>query len=353
MYLSGSEATEYGIALNNLATAGTLYVAWLVGSAGTGTILGKRSGATSTALAIAATDDYYYRPTSLKTINITTGAWSGGPTGLVAGAVLTVLRSSVRVGSVQVKVVNSSTDLDVAVQYGDVMNGDTLVTAVAETATVSAAPTALRTPSLTMRHNLDGLARDLVGARGNATLEGEAGGPLRWGFTFDGVQDTEADIDFTTGAGLMANLPPRLLGATFAVGIASANIQMPLRSFSVDLGNSVALRPDATASKGDHHAEITDRDPTITIGTDLTGATNVNWVGLRDGGTIIRVGLRVGSTSGNVMVVVGTHCQVEEISDEDSDGIAGQTITIKPRFLDDGTVVEEGDNELIFAQTSL
>lgn len=360
VFVQGAEATNYGIALNQLGgSSGNLYVAWLVGDAPAGTIEGKGSGATGTAAAPAAQDDFFYNPASLKLAQIqASGGWSSGPT-LAVGSVVLAQRgvSGLIVGSGQVKINNSTPagdwdDFEVSITHGDIQSGDILITAFGETATVSATPVQTRIPSLTMRHNLDGYARDLIGCRGNFTLEGSAGGPMRLNWTFQGVQASTVDLDFSPGAMFQTNLPPRLRGITANLIVAGSGITIPIRSVSIDMGNVVSLREDAVAAGGQHHAEVTDRDPTFTLTTDKLPVAVVPWVALRDLGSDVIMGLRIGTVGGNILTIVGTAMQIEEPSDEDAQGIAADSITLKPRMMDDGVIAEEGNNEIIIAQQS-
>jgi len=356
VYLSGSEDSEYGLALDNLTGDGNLLIVWLKGAAGTGTLVGKSSGASGTAGASAAVNHgFAYVPTSNKRLNVTTGAWSGGPT-LTVGQALAILDSTTLAvkGSCRVDVNNGSfLDMDVSVAHGRLENGDILATAAAETATVSAKPTSIATPSLSIRSNKDGLYRDLLGCRGSFTLSGEAGAPLQFAFTMDGLLDPfHGDSAFLTGGAVSQVLPERLLGAKFHIGVGAVTVELPLRGIEFDSGNSVNMRPDARETSGDHHAELTDRDPSLVVNTDQIPKTAFDALGMRNNGTPVRFGLRYGTGIGRRLVIAAPQCQITEVGDEDGDGVAGFALTLMPRFLDDGVVTEEGDNEFVIAVTS-
>jgi len=359
VYLSGSEDTEYGIALNTTAASGsdTLYVLWLVGSAGSGTVTGKSSSATGTAAGGASNDEWGFHPESEKRVTITTtSTWSGGPT-IAAGVVLLVTRGGLVVGSVRAISDNGSTweDFNGAVQFGNVQDGDILISPAAETATVDGDPdaAALLVPSLTQWHNIDGFQRRLRGSRGTFEISGDSGQPLRLQWTFDGVEDSHYDTPLVSlTAALPTTLPPKMVAAQCVIGIGSQSIVVPLRSIGVNAGNQLTPRPDANQAGAYHHVDIADRVPTISLGTDRVGKAALDWEGLKSGGGSVRFGLRYGTTSGNKIVIAAPQCQVISAVDSDQSGIGGLDVTLNPRFLLDGTVLEEGDNELVIAITA-
>ena len=373
VYESGQEATNYGICVNNFdqpASSGTLYVLWIVGTGtktGGGTnisLVGKNSAAALTTTADSTLDasGHSFTATSKKQVAITvpatsTGSWEGSganPTITAEVTTLLITRAGVTVGACRAMVDNTAGNdwvtFYAAMQFGDIAVSDVLTTPAAETATVSAVSQAF-TPSLTFRHNLDGYARDIFGARGNFVLSGEAGGPMKFAFDFQGSLGAHADLGFASGAMLSPTLPPQLLGATFGIGVSAVVEAVPLRSVEIDPGNAVSMRPDAEATGGWRSAEITDRDPTITLSTDQTGVGALDWRGFKDSGIGIRFGLRLGSAAGNILHVLAPDCQITEVSDEDADGVAGLSVTLKPRMWDDGTITEEGDNDLFIAVT--
>lgn len=115
-------------------------------------------------------------------------------------------------------------------------------------------------PSLTLAFLDDdgaggAVIKKIAGARGNVVFSGQVGQPLYARFEFTGAYLPVAD-----GARLVAAydevLPPQLLGANFNIdGFAPV-----LQGFEINLGNTLAGRPDLNAAGGYRSFEITDGD---------------------------------------------------------------------------------------------
>jgi hypothetical protein len=338
--------TRAGAPLQRATASGDLVVvATIVGTLTTAATTGESSASTSTMSAAAAHEGLVYQPTSEKLVNVTTGAWTGTiPAG--AGEVLLVESpTGTPVGMVQVINNNGSMlDMDVTLLQGVMANGNTLRSAADGTATISAAPTQIRTPSLTIRHNLDGRQRDLLGARGDWTLEGESGQPMQFSWTFTGDVGPAVDAPAIATTGLSTIRPPRLLGAICAYGLAENSHRIATKRVSIANQGTVSPNLDANRAGGSTGSNITDRNPTITVTVDQVHG-GFDWEAARDAGTVVRFAVLLGSALGNMMAVVAPICQVTEVALSDSDGIATFDVTLAPR-----RILESGDDDLFLAQ---
>lgn len=326
-------------------SGGFLVVAVLSGTFASGTIGGESSTSLASTSSVANYDGLVYQPTSEKVMQVTTGAWTG-TSPAAAGEVLAVEVSGVVVGAVQIVRDNGSTfvDMDVTQLHGLIASGNTLRSAGGGTATISAAPVQTRTPSLTIAHNLDGRRRDLLGARGSFTLEGEVGQPMQFSWSFSGDLGTAQDLPQIVTTGLSAIRPPRLLGAIVAYGIGAQVHRLPTKRVSVDNGGQVNPNLDVNRPGGATGSNVTDRDPSIQIAVDQVHSA-FDWESARDNGTLVRFSAVLGSVAGNIVTISAPQCQVTEVSQSDADGVATFDITMKPR-----RVLESGDDELFFGQ---
>jgi len=305
---------------------------------------GGSSGATDSTLTVATTSNHHaYMPTSEKLLNITIGAWAvdANP---VPGEVFSVKNGSTLVGSVQLVYEHSSTDLDVALLWGEIADGYTLTESSGETATISGDPDPVLTPSLAVRHNLDGRNRLLLGSRGSFSMTGEVGQPLSFTWTFTGDVGTDADAVPITTSGLSSVRAPRLLGALCVYGEGSNVRDLQTKSITFDSGNTVASNLDANSTGGATGANVTDRDPSITVTVDNTLST-MDWEDLRDNGTTVRAAFVLGSTGGNVVSVVAPVCQVTDVAISDAEGVSTFDVTLRPRRIN-----ETGDDEIFLCQ---
>ena len=342
IYNSAGSLTPIHIAT---ASGNVLVVAKVTGTFTAAATDGASSGSTSTASAVSAVPGILCQPTSTKSIAVTAAAWSG--TAPAAGAVVTIESpAGTPVGAMQLLVDNGSTmvDFSASLLYGTALATYTLRAADGtSTTTITTAAQSL-TPSLTIRHNLDGRQRDLLGARGDFTLEGEVGQPMQFSWTFSGDIGTTVDAAAVTTSGLSTVRPPRLLGAFCTYGYGSGIHRIPTKRVSFAQGNSVNPNLDANRAGGATGSNITDRDPAFTVTVDAIHG-GFDWEAIRNSGQTMRVGFVLGTTAGNVMTIVAPVCQVTEVQLGDSDGIATFDVTIRPRRIN-----ESGDDEIYFTQ---
>ena len=308
--------------------------------------LGSNSGASSTLSAVAAYEGVGYQPTSVKDTRVQTAAWAGG-TPAAAGEVLKVESpAGTVVGGVQILSANGGfTDMQVTQLWGTIANGNTLRNAAGTgTTTLNQDPVMTSTPSLTIRHNLDGWRRDLLGARGDFVLEGESGSPMQFSWTFSGDLTPGIDALQIATSALGTIRPPRLLGALCCYGLAGSSYKLPTKRIS--LANSGVVNPnlDANRTGGSTGSNVTDRDPAITIVVDAVNGA-FDWEKARNDGTPVRVAIILGTVPGNIMCITAPICQVTEVTPSESDGVATLDVVLRPRRIN-----ESGDDELYLSQ---
>lgn len=339
---------QSGSLVDQLAGAGgILVVAVLTGTftgAATDTA-GESSGSTASASAVADYAGVCYQPTSERLVNVTTGAWTGTDPA-AEGEVLDVLNTLGQVvGGVQIITDNGSmTDLDVTLLWGSMSNGDDLRSAADGTATINAAPVQISTPSLTIRHNLDGRQRDSLGARCDFNLQGDVGQPMVFQWTATGDLGPAIDAAQIATTGLSAIRPPRLFGAICAYGLGADLRRLTTKNVGLANGGNIAPNLDANRAGGSTGSNVVDRDPALSFSTDQVHSA-FDWEAARDNRTAVRVAWLLGDTPGNIVGVVAPNCQVTEATPGDSDGIATFDITANPR-----RVLESGDDEVFIFQ---
>lgn len=335
-----------GVPLHVATTSGNvLVVANVTGTFTAAATNGVASGSSSTASVVSAVPGIICQPTSTKSITVTTPTWTG--TAPAAGSVVTIESpAGTPVGAMQILVDNGSTmvNFSASLLYGTALATYTLRAADGTSTTTITTAAQTLTPSLTIRHNLDGRQRDLLGARGDFTLEGEVGQPMQFSWTFSGDIGTTVDAPAVTTSGLSTVRPPRLLGAFCCYGYGSALHRIPTKRVSFAQGNTVNPNLDANRAGGATGSNITDRDPAFTVTVDAIHG-GFDWEAIRNSGQTMRVGFVLGTTAGNVMTIVAPVCQVTEVQLGDSDGIATFDVTIRPRRIN-----ESGDDEIYFTQ---
>lgn len=334
---------QAGAFVHRLTAAGDVIVAPLEGTfTSTGTLTGESSGSTATIGTVANYAGLCYRPTSNQWSTVTVASWSPGSPAV--GTVLSIESGSVVVGGCQVVQDNGSmTSFEVAMLWGSIAAANT-VTDGTNTATISTVAMS-RTPSVTVRHNLDGRRRDLVGARCDYQLRGDSGGSMVFDWTIQGDPVDAVNALPSATSGLSSVRPPRLLGALVGFGVGTESYRVPVKSLQLQPGNQLAPNLDANQSGGSTGTNITDRDPRITAAVDDTHSAAVDWEAVRDAATAVRFFAILGQTAGNVMGIVAPKCQTMEASHGDSEGIATFDVQLRPY-----RVNEAGDDEFYLFQ---
>lgn len=331
-----------GAPIQKADTSGdVLVVMQLVGTFTAAATVGSSSAASSSVTSpTAVTDRHAYIPTSEKVIQVDVASWSSAPS---AGDTWRVENSGGDlVGSVQFISI-SGTTADVVLLWGAVANTDTLTDGT-ETGVVDQVPTMTRTPSIAMRHNLDGRNRGLLGARGTFSCEGSVGEPMTFSWQFTGDVGADTDAQPITTSGLSTVRAPRLLGAICMYGEGANQRTLQTKSINFDNGGTVSPNLDANSAGGATGANVTDRDPTLSVQVDNTNST-MDWEALRDAGSVVRAAFLLGTTEGNMVAIVVPNCQVTEVALGDADGVSVMDVTLRPR-----RIAESGDDEMYFVQ---
>lgn len=352
----GSTAIR-GMCLTDLSGVnGDIVVMMIAGTfTATSTLTGESGAASATIGAVSSTNEGFgYVPDSARLVQWNSGAWSAStPSG--TGVVLDIQRGGFVVGSVQVTALGTGSSWVAGVQgqllWGSMLNADVLTDGT-NSATLSANPTQIRMPSLTIGANLDGFNRVLSGVRGNFTLEGSGGEPLVFSYEWRGRAASHGSALQLATSGLSTIRAPRLFQAFCGIGYGSQFYRMPVKSIQLTPANTIGNRLDANAAGGLQGTQVTDRDPTITIEVDQLGM-GFDWLTRRNLEQNVRFGAVLGGdgsgswagrTAANTMVLAAANCQVVEVSDGDQDGFATVQVTLRPR-----SIQESGDDEYCLA----
>jgi hypothetical protein len=154
-------------------------------------------------------------------------------------------------------------------------------------------------PSITIYFWQDGHKYVLLGCRGTWSLEAPAGefAKIKWEFT--GLYAGPADDSIPTDAVYNATIPPALKSANFLLGSYAGIIA----NFKLAYGNEIVKRPSANASTGFLAQFIKDRKVTAQIDPEADTLANFNPLALAEGSTEQTMGISVGTSPGNRMVL--------------------------------------------------
>ena len=194
-------------------------------------------------------------------------------------------------------------------------------TIVASTS-VTYEPASISIPSMSLGFWLDGKKHLLWGARGNVSLKLEGGMPgmLNWEFT--GADWSEADEALLSPT-YDATLPPVFQDANFTIDSFAAVINL----LEVNMNNTVALRPDASASSGHKSALITNRnEASMSFDPENDLKSIYDFLGKWQAGTLLAMSSSFGSAAGNTFAVSAPKVQFQEISLNEREGVSALSI---------------------------
>jgi len=194
-----------------------------------------------------------------------------------------------------------------------------LETVVAVTSVTYAPLSALATiPTLTVAVYIDGVRKQIRGARGNVKYSAKNGEPGVFEFTFLGVYDAVTTQTLLTPSGVETTVPVALLSALFSVAAFSAFVS----TVTFDMGVKLAPRPDINKAEGYISTLITSRKPVGTFDPELEIIATHDWYGRWLAGTTGVLTWKHPGTAGNICVFNVPVCQYIKVSDGDRDGIA-------------------------------
>ncbi len=172
--------------------------------------------------------------------------------------------------------------------------------------------------SVSLAMMIDGKMYKLWGARGNAKITLENGKPGMINFEFTGADWSEEDESLVAAAIVYnTNVPPIFQDITLTVGAYAAVIS----KISIDLGNKVALRKDASASSGNLSAIITGREPTISFDPENVLVATKDFMGIWKAGTVAALSASWGSTP-SAIALACDHVQYQSVSLAEREGLA-------------------------------
>lgn len=169
----------------------------------------------------------------------------------------------------------------------------------------------------------DGVRKEIEGAMGTVTFDGEVGGIMMLDFTFSGrwVAPTDQALP---GGSPGTTIPMRIQGGTFTLGGESIKIG----KFSLNINNELKMREDVDGLGGLAHYMITNFDPELSIDPEADKIAGYDFNGLWLSHTPAAVSLALGNGTDVATIVIPVF-QFSEIPGGDRGGIAIYDITGK------------------------
>lgn len=173
-------------------------------------------------------------------------------------------------------------------------------------------------PTLTIAVYVDGVRKQIKGARGNVTYSAKNGEPGMYEFTFIGVYDAVTDQSLLTPSGVETTVPVALQSALFSINSFAAFVSQ----VSFDMGNTLAPRADINSASGYISTLLTKRKPTASFDPELELVATHDFYGRWLAATTGALTWKHSGSAGNICTFSAPACQYVKIGDGDREGIA-------------------------------
>ena len=171
--------------------------------------------------------------------------------------------------------------------------------------------------SLTIGYYVDGKLYQIAGCMGNAVISLVAGKPCKIAFTFTGVAWTVTDVAILTGVNTQDTLPP-----IFKDGLVDIDGEDGcIETITVNLNNSVQLRPCANAASGYSASYLGSRRFTMSLDPEAVLAAAKDWYADWTAGTTFAFTATLGATAGNKIIFTAPACQLTNVNPADKAGM--------------------------------
>ena len=170
-------------------------------------------------------------------------------------------------------------------------------------------------PTLTMGLFTDGDLQQIAGATGNLELTFEYGKPVKMNWDFKGVTQADTAVPLISPTYPTTN-PMMFAGATLTVGAYTPKVS----SMTINLGNEVVLREDATNAAGYLSAVIVNRNVTVTMDPESDAIGTKSWQADLLAETEAALNLVVSSSTDQCTIAI-PKLQVTKVTPGDRNGI--------------------------------
>gem|GEM_PF-305432 len=203
-----------------------------------------------------------------------------------------------------------------AIHYSDALQGCGVSETLSASTSATYKPDSSSPPSVTIALYMDGKCYKLWGARGTARLDLEAGKPGMIHMIFTGADFSESDAALLSGVSYNDIMPPAFLSASLTIDSYSANVG----KVSLDLGNTVTLREDASEASGHESAVITERKPTLSFDPENVLVASEDFLGNWRSGSEMAFSMSIGSDAGNTIGITAPKIQYQDVAMNDRKG---------------------------------
>ena len=234
--------------------------------------------------------------------------------------------------------------VDTPPEFGPLLRACGLAEAIAAGTSVTYSPASTNHSSVTIAYyNANGVLQKLTGCRGNVTFTGSPGQPVLATFSLRGFKTDPVDSSIPGGLVFDSRNPPPFVGSGSCT---LDSFQPRVGELTFDLGNTIAVLPDANNPDGYAPIRITARAPKLSLEPELEDIATRDWItdNLQAAGVDIAGDFMAAGISPNRFVFHMDHGKVVNVGQGDREGIRTQSL----EFL---VAEDSGDDEftLVFS----
>jgi len=186
---------------------------------------------------------------------------------------------------------------------------------------------------------VDGKKYALMGSRGNLKIMAPTGNVGKFSFEFHGIYIEPSDTALLS-ISHETTVPPAIVSGAFTLG----SYAYKANNLEIDMGNTLALRPDASATQGGFSYVITNRNPTGTLDPEETAAATKNIWSTATANTEGALTLTIGASAGNIITVTAPKVQLRPGGLGDRDRVVTADLALEFNR-------SSGDDEVSVVQT--
>lgn len=206
-----------------------------------------------------------------------------------------------------------------APKYGPLLLACGFNETIVASTSVTYAPVAAPSDSVTINHNWDGNRHLATGARGNVEMQFTAGEIPRFNFTMSGIYNAPTDVALPSPT-YTNQASPLDVSSVNTTSVSVASLSACMREFSCNLGNNIVYHDHAGCTK---QVKITDRMVEGSILIERPDALSTkDFYALAIAGTTGAISFTHGTVAGNRIAVSVPYANFGPPTPEDADGTA-------------------------------
>lgn len=218
-------------------------------------------------------------------------------------------------------------------------------------ATLNLGSSQFQIPTLSVGMAKDGVQEAISGSRGSVTFSGRIGEPLIMTFELQGSYHSFQDAGNVSGVTHTSQVPPVLLDADLRQGKSGTSYASEygpcISQFDINMGSTISFKDCMASAAGVEYANLTDRQPTITIDPDLIVEGAWDYLKQFTNNTPSRASFSIGSANQNRFWIKMPGLSYTAVTTGDRNGLATRQLTANLHGGSQTVGATDSDNEMV------